>query len=424
MAAEPLAWVERSISAVRTTVRGYRKIRDRSFTPDGKWLVGVGMVLGIFSLDVLAHPAYVFWSGLFGIGLAALAVGRTRRILVEVERKLPLRVTAGARVDYPVLVRNTAGWAQSDLEVREEDLPWEIEPELDEGRGPLIRRLAPGETRRITLSARFTRRGIFDLPALRVERTDPLGLTRGGRSHWKRSQVIVHPEHFPIERVDFSTARIYQPGGVPLSASLGESTEFVGLRDYRAGDPLRHISWKAWARTGEPVVREFQGEYYRRVAIVLDTRVRPGPEEDDHFESAVSTTASLTRYFETHEYVIDLFAAGPRVFYMQAGTGLGRMEDVLDLLACVGPGRGDRLPSVDDRLRQLAGRLSGLVLVTTDWWSESRDFHVRLAGEVPEIKVVLVRAGAPSLDPAADIADPRLYRRVDPALALTGVEEL
>jgi uncharacterized protein (DUF58 family) len=55
----------------------------------------------------------------------------------------------------------------------------------------------------------------------------------------------------------------YQQGGVALASNVGQSDEFVALRDYRQGDPLRHIHWRSWARAGKPVVKEFEDEFFR-----------------------------------------------------------------------------------------------------------------------------------------------------------------
>ena len=45
----------------------------------------------------------------------------------------------------------------------------------------------------------------------------------------------------------------------------------MSLRDYRPGDPLQRIHWKSFARTGDPVVREYQDEFFERHALILDT---------------------------------------------------------------------------------------------------------------------------------------------------------
>jgi uncharacterized protein (DUF58 family) len=403
----------------------FRRWRDRVLCGPGRALVMAGLVLGFMSVDLSFRQAYVFWSFLFGLGMSSFLVTRLQRFRVTIERHAPVRATAGTDVTYGVVVKSTSTGALYDLSVREEDMPAGVTPVLEDDLGPIIPMLPAGESRRVRLTARFESRGIRELPALRVERTCALGITRSGTTLPAASRVIVHPRHHPVQSVDFTTARVYQPGGIPNAATTGESTEFVGLRDYRPGDPLRHINWSAWARTGQPVVREYQGEYYRRVAIVLDTRVRSTvSREADHFEAAVAATASITRYFEEHEYIIDLFAAGPDIYYLQAGRGLTQMDSVMDLLACVEPSKKPSFPRLDGPLCRVLNRLSGLVLVTTDWWPETRAFHAGLLTEVPEIKVLLVRPDAPTLSPDDDVPDPRLLRRIDPAKLEDQVEAL
>ena len=40
--------------------------------------------------------------------------------------------------------------------------------------------------------------------------------------------------------------------------AAGDAIEFVGIREYRQGDPIRSIHWRSWARRGEPIVKEYQ----------------------------------------------------------------------------------------------------------------------------------------------------------------------
>lgn len=46
--------------------------------------------------------------------------------------------------------------------------------------------------------------------------------------------------------------------------------EFSGLRAYQSGDDVRHMAWRATARTGRPQVREFHGETDRPVMLCVD----------------------------------------------------------------------------------------------------------------------------------------------------------
>ena len=117
----------------------------------------------------------------------------------------------------------------------------------------------------------------------------------------------------PLVDVSVPVGMRHQPGGIALTSNIGESPEYIGNREYVPGEPVRRIDFRSWARLGKPVVREFQEEYYCRIALVLDTHVVPkmtwgsferwaegwyfpyeqGPEEFPELEAAVSMTAAL-----------------------------------------------------------------------------------------------------------------------------------
>ena len=63
-----------------------------------------------------------------------------------------------------------------------------------------------------------------------------------------------------------------------LFRSLGESFEFIGNREYRDGDSIRDIDWRATARLSRAIVREYREEYFMRVAVILDIKT-PGSGE-------------------------------------------------------------------------------------------------------------------------------------------------
>jgi uncharacterized protein (DUF58 family) len=71
------------------------------------------------------------------------------------------------------------------------------------------------------------------------------------------------------------------------------------MRDYQPQDDLRHIDWKATARSRRLTVREFTSEDERRITIVLDTRLSSNADDDlkSRFERGVVQTASLLKHF-------------------------------------------------------------------------------------------------------------------------------
>jgi uncharacterized protein (DUF58 family) len=108
--------------------------------------------------------------------------------------------------------------------------------------------LQPDASRaRITMPT--DRRGWVDVPRMRISSTLPFGLFRAWSWITPAQHVLVYPRalgdsQLPV-RNDDPNERI--AGG----------DEFAGLRDYHAGDPLRHVAWKASARHEHLLVREF-----------------------------------------------------------------------------------------------------------------------------------------------------------------------
>ena len=120
--------------------------------------------------------------------------------------------------------------------------------------------------------------------------------------------VLILPKRYPLPPIALPGAMKYQEGGVALASNIGRSEEFVSLREYRRGDPLRHIHWRSWAKAGKPIVKEFEDEFFVRHALVLDTFT-----DDPHseaFEEAVSVAASFACTVLTQESLLDLLFVG------------------------------------------------------------------------------------------------------------------
>jgi uncharacterized protein (DUF58 family) len=103
----------------------------------------------------------------------------------------------------------------------------------------------------LQISLSTVRRGWLSLPRLRVWSTWPLGLFRAWSWLHPRQSVLVWP------RAEATGPSPHQPdaGQVRLAAKPGE--ELAALRDYRPGDALRHIAWKASAHHRDLLVKEF-----------------------------------------------------------------------------------------------------------------------------------------------------------------------
>src|SRR5690606_11716961 len=122
--------------------------------------------------------------------------------------------------------------------------------------------LAPGERREVVLPCPTLRRG-WQVPGrIRLSTIRPLGLARAWCWLQPRTRLLVYPAP-EAEAVPLPDAG--GEGAARRSRSSGEQPDH--LRDYRAGDALRQIAWKASARNQRLLVREYEASAQRELAL-------------------------------------------------------------------------------------------------------------------------------------------------------------
>ena len=189
--------------------------------------------------------------------------------------------------------------------------------------------------------------------------------------------LLVLPKRYPLPAITLPGARHYQPGGVTLSSSVGNAQEFLCLRDYQPGDPLRAIHWRSWAKSGKPIVQEFQDEYFVRHGLVLDTF---DPADETLFEEAVSVAASFACTTLTQESLLDLLFVGDESYCFTSGRGLGQAEQLLTVLAGVSPAGQGTFQHLEQLVLSRASQLSSLVLILLAWDQPRRRLVQALRG--------------------------------------------
>ena len=112
----------------------------------------------------------------------------------------------------------------------------------------------------LTMQARFVRLGADHLEGFDIAPLVPLGLAPDGAQQRAGVPFLVVPRIANVVRLTTPVGRRHQPGGVALASKTGESMDSLGARLYRIGDPVWEPHARSWARTGIPVVREFQEE--------------------------------------------------------------------------------------------------------------------------------------------------------------------
>lgn len=388
----------------------------------------------------LAYQAFVFLCLLFIAALAGTQFSRTR---LEAERVLPRFGSAGLPVNYRVTLTNLTDKPQRGLSVTE-DLA-DPRPTLAQ----FVSTPEPGEEKRNWADRRFyrwrwllkqnlrgriseapcpalpprgsaevhlqllpLRRGVVRLDAVAVACPDAFGLFRTFVFVPLPQSLLILPKRYFVPPLALPGQLKYHQGGVALAASVGESEEFVSLRDYRPGDALRHIHWPSWAKTGRPIVKEFQDEFFTRHALVLDTFLRVAGSEV--FEEAVSVAASLACTVQAQESLLDLMFVGPQTYCFTMGRGVGHLEQLLEILASVQPCRDREFQSLLQLVTQHSGDLSGCLCVFVEWDEQRREFVRRLREMgVPLMVFLVTETGAPKSDPGPMAADPERFRQLE-----------
>lgn len=377
-------------------VRWLRGFYLDRLTESGRAFLWIGVVCTATAMISFVIKAYYVWCALAALLLVSIPAARLSRVPLKVNYQLPLRVSARGKVLVPLTVFNRSKRSAVDLGLR-----------LAQGSANLVSkpafvsRLRPGEGADLELELDLKQRGHYPIEGLLQEGYFPFGVWRDRLLHRREESLLVHPWFTPLIDLEVPVGRRYQPGGVALSSNVGDSTEFLGTREFRFGDTVRDIHWRSWARLGKPVVKEFQEEYFCRIALILDTFLLPdsGETRRDDFEAALSMAAAISDNLSQGEYVIDLFAAGPELYSLQAGRNIAHLENVLDVLACIEPCREPPFEKIAPVLLENMVHTTTAVLVLLDW-DEARERLVRvLRDHGPAIKAVLVHSGKPTLDP-------------------------
>jgi uncharacterized protein (DUF58 family) len=207
-----------------------------------------------------------------------------------------------------------------------------IEKLVTRGQLPLRNRLVPGGETRLDWVVKPRERGETTVALDAVGSYFPFGFLKKSLGVGVKQTVLVWPAQIDYQWSGLGAAQGGTAGRNTTRAGTGD--DLLALRKYAQGDSHRLIHWKASARLGRLMVRQFANESLNGFVIRLDTpaEVWTRPEQ---FELLCSLAGSLAE---------DLFAAGQlRGVSVNGGPlietrRLREVEGFLDELAKVRPG--------------------------------------------------------------------------------------
>lgn len=185
------------------------------------------------------------------------------------ERDVPLTIQEGAA--FSVTLRISAARPGSRIERQN----WNLQvhdgllPYLSSEDFPVFLRVRVPFS--ITYSCVANRRAVYALREVFMGVRSRAGLALRRFQLPVQSELVVHPIIPPVEE-EFIAAqkRLIASQGQKRRQAPGGEREFYRLRDYVPGDERRHIDWKASARFGHPIAREYEHEQKQRLFLVVD----------------------------------------------------------------------------------------------------------------------------------------------------------
>jgi uncharacterized protein (DUF58 family) len=190
-----------------------------------------------------------------------------------------------------------------------------------------IDHIGRGESTPFAVEKVYPRRGIYEIHELLLSTPFPFGLFRITRRVRLKRRVTVFPL---VRRVDLSFVFRERLGSVPKRRKGGDSEELLRIRAYSVGDGYHHIHWKATAKLGELMVREFATNQQRSFSILFDNSRGAGEEDDGPFEALVSLAASVAAHLSAHGLAFRLVSTDEVFPY---GFGLEHLRGILTYLA-------------------------------------------------------------------------------------------
>ena len=263
-----------------------------------RWGLVIAALLGL--LSVSSGGLFLYAAAIVGLALAVstLIVLFSLRQLEVVRKLSATEIACGGTVEAWLIVHNPKSLPAPGLLWRDQ-----IEAGLDvEGPTSCAASLGGGERRKLTYRLHSTRRGLFRVGPTVVEAAGPFGLMRRFLLDRQARFVTVLPRAVEIGKGwPLGHRPIHE---VPRRRSLFEDpSRFQGIRDYRRGDSLRRVHWRATARSGKLQVKLFEPAVLEGMLVVVDmaqeARSAPPaehPDGDPVEELTVTAAASLVEF--------------------------------------------------------------------------------------------------------------------------------
>lgn len=259
-------------------------------------LLAIAILLGalpLLGLDLPDSLTPIAWGLLVTLMLVAAvdALWLRRLPSPRLQRQLPGNLPLGRWSEVQLSVQHDFPHAM-EIEVFDH-----VPAEMSVEHMPQRVSLQPGQQTHFSYRLKPLLRGHFHFPRCELALPSPLRLWQARRLLTLAGESRVYPDFArlygaQLKAVDDWLSQI----GVRQRQRRGLGLEFHQLREFRDGDTLRQIDWKATARKRMPIAREYQDERDQQIVLMLDCgrRMRSQDDELSHFDHALNACLLLS----------------------------------------------------------------------------------------------------------------------------------
>ena len=229
-----------------------------------------------------------------------------------IEREVSLRVESMIRQRIELFDLHPGGWPAQGL--------------------PQALALAPSTASTFSYRLRPVARGNAVFEGVQLRMASPLRLWKQSRIAGTPQRVRVYPNFAPLTRFAlFSAEQASRLVGAHLKRRRGEGTDFNQMREYRIGDSLRQIDWKATSRSRKLISREYQDEKNQQLVMMVDTGRRMMAQEGElaHFDHVLNATLVVSYLALRQGDAAGFFASGGESRWVTPKRGMARLDTLL-----------------------------------------------------------------------------------------------
>jgi uncharacterized protein (DUF58 family) len=321
--------------AKRTPLRwiGYRI--EYKITRAGWIYIGATLLVALAALNTGNNLLFLILACLISVILMSGILSSISLAGVELRIELPEHIFAGQTLRATVELNNQKLTLPS-FGLRVEPVQGKNGPAVAVLERPVFFPYVPKqESVKQSMPVTFWRRGLHVQDSFRIVTRFPFGFLQKTRRVELKSEALVYPSvEASAELADMF------PGieGSVESHSKGRGQDLHALREYLPTDSARHVHWKASARVGSLMVREFAREDDCRVLLVLDPYPGEAKQAAARFERAVSICAGIAWHFYERNALLEFRGAGLEAALASA---VENIFPILRFLATAQPEKSD-----------------------------------------------------------------------------------